>query len=112
MDSAEQVTLLKKLLACTFTDEMRKILQDLGDSDASTLDVPFGKHKLVWRAFGNTPSNISSVGLGTKPGRSLSERITNGIDAVLEGRVVAGVTPPTSPRQAAKQWFGRPFSTS
>ena len=112
MDDIAVEALFHKLLSCKSGNDLRAILQGIGDSDASTLDVPFGPHKLVWRAFGGTSSNISTINLGTKPGRSLTERITNAIDAVLEDRVVPGVVPPNSPRQAALQWFGRPLSGS
>jgi len=110
MEATAQLELVKRLLSCVSSLDLRSLLNEIGDSDGSTLDAPFGKHQIVWRAFGNTPSNISSVGLGTKPGRSLTERVTNAIDAVMEDRVIDGVVPPTSPRQAANQWFGRPVS--
>lgn len=110
MDESAQRNLMMRLLASTKSSEIRAILASLGDSDVATLDVPFGPHHLVWRAFGGNPSNISTIGLGTKPGRSLTERVTNAIDAVLEERVSDGVTPPTSPRAAASLWFGRPES--
>jgi len=110
MNDTAQMQLAKRLLSCVSSSELRSILNEYGDSDSSTLDVPFGEHGLVWHAYGNTASNISSVGLGTKSGRSLTERVTNAIDAVMEDRIVDGVIPPTSPRQAANQWFGRPVS--
>ncbi|HVY04517.1 MAG TPA: hypothetical protein VHB46_00950 [Burkholderiales bacterium] len=112
MEADVQETLLAQLVKCRTGVELRRILRELGDTDTSTLDIPFGKHKLVWRAFGNTSSNISTIGLGTKPGRSLTERVTNAIDALLEDKVVDGVSPPESPRAAAAQWFGRPMSSS
>lgn len=110
MKDTAQMALAKRLLSCLSSSELRSILNEFGDSDSSTLDVPLGESRLVWRAYGDTASNISSVGLGTKSGRSLTERVTNAIDAVLEDRVLDCVMPPTSPRQAANQWFGRPVS--
>ena len=110
MEQGFAESLLSRLLRCTSSNDLRSILQDIGDSDASTIDVPFGRHGLVWRPFGGTASNVSSIGLGTKPGRSMTERITNAIDAVLEDRAITEITPPTSPRQAAARWYGRPIS--
>ena len=110
MEDGAQRALFTRLSGCTSSGQLRSVLSELGDSDSSTLDIPFGKHRLMWRAYGNTASNNSTIGLGTKPGRSLAERITNAIDAVLDDRVVEGISPPTSPRQAANQWFGRPIS--
>lgn len=110
MNTDAAKALLDRLLQCTKSSQMRDLLNELGDSDSATLDVPFGRHDLVWRPFGNTTSNQSSVGLASKAGRSLTERITNAIDAVLEERSLIDVSPPTSPRQAASRWYGRPSS--
>jgi hypothetical protein len=74
------------------------------------LDEPFGQFNLQWHAFGGNPSNLSTIGLGAKPGRSLTERITNAIDAILDDRFSPNIVPPPSAKQAAKQWFGRPLT--
>lgn len=103
-------SLFEALVRATRNEEVRGILEEIGDSSEATLDVPFGRFKFHWHAFGNNPSNISTIGLGTKPGRSLTERVTNAIDALLEDRVQVAVAPPTSPRLAAKAWFNRPIS--
>src|SRR5688572_2093875 len=110
MKRDDQRALFDALIAATGSAEVRNILVGLGDSDAATLNTPFGKHRLVWRPFGGKESNLSTIGLGTKPGRSLTERITNAMDAILEERVTTGVNPPISPRRAANAWFGRPIS--
>jgi hypothetical protein len=110
VDRDALLSLFQRLLACTTSSEVRSILTDIGDSDASTIEVPFGKHGLVWKPFGNNASNVSSVGLGSKSGRSLTERVTNAIDAVLEDRAPTDIALPTSPRLAANRWFGRPIS--
>src|SRR5262245_34499234 len=107
-DNAE--SLMRALLAATKSSQVRTILDEVGDHTNVELDVPFGPFQLCWHPFGNNPLNESSVGLGKKPGRSLTERVTNAIDAVLEDRAPAGVTLPTSARAAAQQWFGRPVS--
>jgi len=102
--------LLAAFLSANSTKDMQGVLNSLGDHADAALDEPFGPHQFQWHAFGNNPSNLSTIGLGTKPGRSLTERITNAIDAILEDRLPTGVVPPPSPRIAAQSWFGRPIS--
>jgi hypothetical protein len=82
----------------------------IGDRPDLGLDEPFGPLNLQWHAFGSNPSNLSTIGLGAKPGRSLTERITNATDAILDDRLLPNITPPPSAKQAAKQWFGRPLT--
>src|ERR1044071_906491 len=110
MDITSTKALLEAFLHARLSSEVKAVLQELGDSADINLDTPFGNLGLRWHSFGNNPSNISTIGLGTKPGRSLTERLTNAIDALLEDRVQPQVTPPNSARQAAKAWFGRPIS--
>jgi hypothetical protein len=102
--------LLRALLAATTPEAVRAILEEIGDFGDADLDRPFGHFQFCWHAFGNNQSNISSIGLATKPGRSLTERQTNMTDAILEDRAPAGVPLPHSAREAAQQWFGRPVS--
>lgn len=102
--------ILRSMLAITSSLEMRQILREIGDYADIGLDQPFGPFNFIWHAFGDNPSNISTIGLATKAGRSLAERLTNAIDGILEERVVTGIPTPPSPRQAAMQWFGRPVS--
>jgi len=103
-------SLFERLLPATSDTDIRALLDELGDSREVGLDTPFGNLGLQWHPFGNNPSNLSTIGLGTKPGRSLTERLTNAADALLEDRVQPHVTPPTSARLAAKAWFNRPVS--
>jgi hypothetical protein len=102
--------LLNGFLFARTENEVRKILEDLGDISDVALDEPFGPHNFAWHAFGDNPSNVSSIGLATKPGRSLTERLTNAQDAILEERALPGVSLPQSPQEAARQWFGRPVT--
>jgi hypothetical protein len=110
MDSPNYLPLLQSLLKARSSDDVRNILTDIGDYADIGLDKPFGDLGLCWHAFGGKLSNFSSIGLGTKPGRSLTERLTNAIDAILEDRVPSKVSLPRSAREAARQWFGRPVS--
>ena len=108
LTNAEEV--LRALLASKSPSEVRDVLQEVGDSADIGLDTPCPPFEFCWHAFGDSPSNISSIGLASKAGRSLTERLTNAVDAVLEHRVQEGIAPPNSPRLAAQQWFGRPAS--
>ena len=103
--------LLDKLLAARSPGDMRAVLDQLGDHSDIDLDKPFGELGLFWHAFGGNESNISSIGLGSKAGKSLTERITNAQDALLEAeaRRSTGALP-SSPWDAAEAWFGRPRS--
>lgn len=104
--------LFNRLLPATTSKEMREILNDLGDYHDVGLDNPFGELKLMWHAYGENTSNYSTIGVASKPGRSLTERITNAIDAVLEDHSMKVANKPSSPQAAVNAWFGRPFSTS
>lgn len=108
IDNIEE--LFKQLLRTTTPAEMKKILAEIGDVTDIGLDRPFGKLQLHWHPYGNKTSNYSTIGLASKPGRSLTERITNAIDAVLEGRSLSAATVPISPQAAVNEWFGRPYS--
>jgi hypothetical protein len=102
-------SLLRTLLAATTSLEYRNILGQLGDKDDLSFDIPFGPHSLVWKTYGDDQSNISTINIATKPGRTIAERITNGIDALLEQRVAPNTASPASAREAAQTWFGRPI---
>lgn len=102
--------LFEDLMAARSADDVRRILQVLGDKQSQQLDEPIGSSGLAWRAFGNNLSNISTIGLATNPGRSLTERLTNAMDALLEERVNPGMQLPSSSRAAALAWYGRPVS--
>lgn len=110
MSNGTHRALFEKLLVAKSGEDVRQILESIGDSAAAQLDEPLGVSNYRWRAFGDNLSNISTIGLATKPGRSLTERLTNAMDALLEGRVSPGMQLPTSSREAAQAWFGRPMS--
>ena len=61
-----------------------------------------------WRSLGDRVANASNVHVLTEPGPAVVERITNGIDAMLELQHSEAGSPtpgPTSPRQASEEWF-------
>lgn len=113
MNSDAHATLLQRLLETTRPSEVAAVLADIGDHPELATGEAFGGAGYKWQFFGDRESNISTINLASKPGRSLTERITNGIDGVLEKRMArhAG-SAPTSPMNAAAQWFGRPPSTN
>lgn len=102
--------LFSALIAAKTSDDVRAALVAVGDSADLDIQSDFGPLGLRWEPFGDRLSNISSIGLGTKPGRSLTERLTNAIDAVLEERARKAAALPDSSRIAAEKWFGRPIT--
>jgi len=110
METYEPVELLRRLLAAKSADTVRTILSEIGDTSQTQIGEKIGRSPYSWHPFGNNLSNISTIGLATKPGRSLTERLTNAMDALLEDRASPGMQLPTSSRAAAQQWFGRPVS--
>jgi hypothetical protein len=104
--------LLKALLNAKKPSEVKDILDEAGDSADLETEESFGDLDLEWRFYGGNSSNMSTINLGSNPGRSLIERVTNAIDAILEGEMHRrGGPEPNSPMDAAKKWFGRPPST-
>jgi hypothetical protein len=102
--------LFYQLFVTTSSAEVKNILTAIGDYPETGLDTAFGKLGVVWHPYGDNTSNFSTIGLATKPGRSLTERLTNCEDAVLEERSLTAISKPDSPQRAASEWFGRPVS--
>lgn len=99
--------LFECLREATAARHVDRILDQIGALRAASLDkVVGGGYR--WQAFGDNPSNVSTIGLGANPGKALIERVTNAIDAVIERERPKGKKLPTSPREAVKEWFGRP----
>ena len=106
LTSLEEVC--RAFLKATSSEQVHGILAELGDHSWIGLAQQFGDFGFAWRAYGDRSTNVSTIGLATKPGRSLAERITNATEAVLEERVIPSIQTPSSVRAAAFQWFGRP----
>lgn len=64
--------------------------------------------ELVWKPLGDRENNVGTVRSGSDPGQALAERITNGIDAVIERGVHENHigNEPESPREAVEDLFG------
>ncbi len=113
IDSVNQ--LLDALLKATTSDQVNHILAELGDGPDVDVDEPFGALGCQWHFFDDNSSNMSTINLGSKPGHSLTERVTNAIDAVFEREMLLQgnpAHPPGSPLEAADAWFDRPWSTA
>ncbi len=104
--------LLNDFLRATKPSQVDNILSKLGNHGGIVVNQEFGIEKYRWVFYNDSDSNISTIHLGSKPGRSLVERITNAVDAVLEARMSQTAVMPKSPMEAAKTWFGRPPSTA
>lgn len=72
-------------------------------------------HGFKWRAVGDREGNYGSINIGSDPGYAFVERITNAIDAVIEGEALRRLEKkgkqkrtPSSPREAVEDWFGVP----
>ncbi len=63
--------------------------------------------RVAWRHVGGKENNRGPIEVSADTGRSLVERLTNGIDAVLEAEYERhrGVPDCRSPRQAAMAWL-------
>lgn len=109
--STDFTDLLRRLLECRTPQQLARLLESMGDSPNLDLGQELGSSGLKWLPFGGDASNLSAINLAAKPGRSLTERITNAEDALLELRAsrTKGELP-LNPRQATQQWFGRPVS--
>ena len=102
--------LYTQLFAAKSGEEIRKILQRLGDFPKEVvLGEVFGD-RFAWLAVGNRTTNVSTIELATHPGRSLVERINNAIDALVESGLRTSKKKATlkSPADAAALCFGRP----
>ncbi len=102
--------LFNRLLATTSPSDVNNILTEIGDNPEIGLNTPFGPLDIFWHPYGGNTSNFSTIGFATKPGRSLTERLTNCEDAVLEEKALNTPSRPNSPLRAASEWFGRPVS--
>lgn len=111
MPPIDHQKLLLSLLSATRPEDVAALLVTIGDRSELDLDEPIGASGLVWHAVGDYQGNLSAINLATKPGRSLTERVTNAIDALFELRAHQSTSElPRSPRIAAERWFGRPVS--
>lgn len=100
MDNA---TLLRSLLEVDTLEEVRTSLDDFVAAHETSIE---------WMPVGGRKNNSGTIQAAGDPARSLIERVTNGIDAVLERAFQEHNGKPDcrSPREAAGAWFGVPKS--
>jgi hypothetical protein len=73
----------------------------------AAVSAEFGQ--LHWRDLGDRPNNAGTVQIASSGSSALIERVTNAIDAMLELKAEQHTGElPTSPREAARTWFGIP----
>lgn len=100
--------LFSRVLTARKKADIDIILKELGDKQDIGLNADFGSLKCQWVPYGGRESNESTIGLASKAGRSLTERITNGEDALLElAKTQHNGEVPRSPSRAAAEWYGR-----
>lgn len=97
----DESKLLAELLASDKLDEVRALLDEYATSQAGWV---------TWRPVGDRRNNSGTIQAAGDPARSLMERVTNGIDAVIERAHVDHHGNPecSTPREAAQTWFGVP----
>jgi hypothetical protein len=72
--------------------------QDVANPSTASDRVPVGR-----------PNNIGTIRMGSDPGLALVERVTNGIDSLLElGVLLDGATSVATPEEAARRLWGVP----
>jgi hypothetical protein len=83
-------------------------IEDVSTAIKSFEKTNFGH--ISWVPFGGRENNRGAIEISTDPGRSIVERITNGIDAVLEAEYIRhnGIPQCLSPKAAAIAWLNVP----
>src|SRR5262249_52896005 len=91
----------RALQAAATTDEVERALDSFEATHQS---------QLRWTSFGLRDNNRGVIEVSTDPGRSLVERITNGIDAILEAEHAGHPRSPIcrTPKEAATAWLNVP----
>ncbi len=83
-DITNEQTLYYALLNAKTRSQVSNVLSQLGDSEEVRPLTPLKPMGLCWFPFGGREANIATINVATHAGRSLTERITNAMDAVLE----------------------------
>lgn len=102
--------LFARLLPARTIQEVKEVLAELGDGPTVRPMKPLEGLGLCWFPVGDREANIANINLSTNPGRSITERLTNAMDAVLELGYEKEQRGESSPQAAAEKWFNRPLS--
>jgi len=94
-----QSQFFKALSEAMCVTDVEKALTEFETANSSAKWVPVGRE-----------NNRGTIEASSDPGRSLIERLTNGIDAVLEAEYVRhkGYPECSSPKEASQTWLGIP----
>ena len=97
----DETSFLNELLATDKLDEVRSLIDQFVESQSGWVS---------WRPVGDRTNNSGTIQAAGDPGRAILERITNGIDAVIElqHNEHHGKPECSSPKEAAQAWFGVP----
>lgn len=95
-----QKQLFQELIKATQSDKVASLIDSYVIANTEAKWVPVGRE-----------NNRGTIEASSDPGRSLIERLTNGIDAVLESEHERhkGIPECSSPREAAHAWLGVPI---
>jgi len=93
--------LLRAMLMADTANEVTRLLEEF--------ETDQDEH-VSWLPFGGRHNNRGTIEVSADPGRSMIERVTNAIDAVLETEhdLHSGFPSCSTPRQAAATWLGVP----
>ena len=93
------VDFLTRLNEATRSSDVADLLETFEANNPNATWIPVGRE-----------NNRGTIEASSDPGRSLIERLTNGIDAVLEDQFIQhnGLPECHSPREAAQAWLGVP----
>lgn len=85
------------------------VAKSLADIEALITDATKLYGPLRWHPVGDRENNIGTIRIASDPALAFVERVTNGMDDILElGRLLHPRGTPASPREAAQMWFGVP----
>jgi hypothetical protein len=84
-------------------------------ADATKIVTELQRHlRYTWRPVGDNEANYGLINIGSDPGYTLIERVTNAVDAVIEREALRRLGKsklkaiPATPREAVELWLGIP----
>ena len=97
---------LKEILSIYKPDELNEFIKKYSKYTLDEKNLKYDELKNNWSYLGNNPYNQSAVGILKDSGKGLIERITNGIDAILEKEIkIHNIQNPQTPTDIIKVAF-------
>lgn len=97
---------LSRLLSVYKEGEVNDLCAELTNFTLNEKNIKYQQIEKNWKFVGNDPSNASTINMLRKGEKGLIERITNGIDAVIEKKVLEiGGALPSSSQAVIKKAF-------